>query len=146
MIKFFKSTMTFAFVMTTVLTASAFVAPAQAAGTVVPPPPPRGDASNAPGGVVVSDPNSEVVHDRTGCFSYNDALERLVGEKRAAGYINTYKPRYYDNNTKLQLFGVKAGDQWYAFIYDMCKARIIEEGKLKGGKPGFIDDLTNIGG
>jgi hypothetical protein len=130
-----KSAFAFAAILTTVVGTSAFVSTAQAA-TVVPPPPPRGDASNAPGGVLVED--SVEVIDRTGCFEHGEALKRLTREWKHAGYLATYQPRYYDNNTKVQLFGVKAGDEWYAFTFDMCRARILEEGKLKNGKPGFL--------
>lgn len=82
------------------------------------------------------DPNSPTVS--RGCYTKDQVAANMQINLRNAGYYDTYRYRYYHNRgEKAQAFGVKAGDQWYAFVVEMCRGTIVEEGKLKA-KPGFL--------
>lgn len=106
-----------------VLTATMVVSVLPASAATVRPAPPR-------------DPNA-VVTERN-CYSENQVAANMQINLRNTGYHDTYRYRYYNNNgRKAQAFGVKDRDQWYAFVVELCRGTIIEEGKLKA-KPGFL--------
>lgn len=72
------------------------------------------------------------------CLDENEAVALLKMNLKSLGYLDTFAYRKYDNDTKVQAFGVKANDQWYSFAADLCSGHLIGEDLLKYGKPGFI--------